>query len=94
MARPLYDVCIKMKDGSDIEYTDHKGNKRTGKSVRVGAVWPRYGSDDPTPTGITFEKKVTIDPVKMYVNLYPTDRDAPRGGGPSAQRADDDDLPF
>lgn len=65
--RPPFHVCVKNKDGTPIEFTDYKGEKRKGTYAKIGALFPsRVGSG----YDLALERKVTLDPAKHYVSVF------------------------
>lgn len=95
MPKPLYDLVMKRKDNADIEYVDYKGETRTARSVKLGAIWPDR-RDDSKPGSVSFEEGALVAFGKgggsksFWVDAYSTEnrdtgrapkRNAPSGGG-------------
>jgi len=68
MARPTHRVTISRKDGEEITFTDYKGNTVTKKYCPIGALFPSKIDGGFT---LALEKKVTLDPETVWVNVYP-----------------------
>lgn len=84
MARPTHRISITRKDGTDITFTDYKGETVTKKYCPIGSLFPSK-----IEGGFSFalERKVTLDPELLWVNVYPVDppeereeKKAPAGG--------------
>lgn len=100
MARPVYRLSITRKDGKDITFKDYKGNEVTKKYCPIGALFP---SKIDGGFSLVLERKVTLDPELVWVNVYPNEErasgdgeDAPakRGGrrGAATAKAAADDM--
>lgn len=106
MARPTHRVSITRKDGKEITFQNHKGETVTKKYCPIGALFP---SKIEGGFSLSLERKVTLDPELVWVNVYPADppaneTEAPANTGaaarrrgaprkPAAELFDDSDLP-
>jgi hypothetical protein len=100
MARPTHRVSITRKDGKDITFTDYKGEQVSKKYCPIGALFP---SKIDGGFSLSLERKVTLDPEVVWVNVYPNEEreekseKAPAKTGrrrtPPAEMFDESDLP-
>lgn len=100
MARPAFRLSISRKDGKDITFTDYRGESVSKKYCPIGALFP---SKIEGGFSLVLERKVTLDPDVVWVNVYPNDRDGESSGDkapakrPANRRArvdlDDGELP-
>lgn len=98
MAKPTHRVTISRKDGQDIAFRDYKGDQVSKKYCPIGALFPSK-----IEGGFSFalERKVTLDPEVIWVNVYPNEeREEKTGPAPGGTRRrtkpemfDDADLP-
>lgn len=99
MAQPTHRITISRKDNKDITFKDYKGVEVTKKYCPIGVLF----ASDKIPGSFSFklERKVTLDPELVWVNVYPNEprndndsgeeRKAPsaRRRPPTAPKADD-----
>lgn len=88
MARPTHKVSITRKDGKEITFTNYKGESVSKKYCPIGALFP---SKIDGGFSLSLERKVTLDPEVVWVNVYPAedrtqseDAPAPKRGGRKA----------
>lgn len=92
MARPIYDLKIKRKDGKSFTFTNYKGESQTSTTAKLGAIWPDR-RDESKPGDLSFEpgvlQVIAADPKAFWVNIYSNDRDRTQT---QSEPGDDKDL--
>ncbi|HXJ75456.1 MAG TPA: hypothetical protein VNM37_21555 [Candidatus Dormibacteraeota bacterium] len=91
MPKPTHRVTISRKDGEDITYPNYKGESVTRKYCPIGALFP---SKIEGGFSLVLERKVTLDPEVVWVNVYPQEergadrepREREAGGKPPRAR--------
>ncbi len=69
-SRPTHRVTISRKDGKEITFTDYKGEAQTRKFAPIGALFPSRLEGG---FSLALDKKVTLDPETLWINIYPID---------------------
>lgn len=78
MAKPVFNLTIKRRNGQPITYTDYKGEERQGKTVKVGALFAnKFGGYD-----LVLDKPITLDPKELFISVAkPFERDGEKKTG-------------
>lgn len=72
--KPMFDVVVKRKDGEEFDGVDWRGEPRTSRSMKIGAIWGDR-RDETKPSSLTFEEgalKVLLQlgVGEFWVNLH------------------------